>query len=128
MALAFDPSVIMDLLKDKKKFLASIMKAAEKSQAMHTGMTDMTEQLEKMLEKDMSVNPEESFKIVMRTELAMIKCFKAQTETNLLLLTVALTYAQGSSFQSDIANMLIKMGSNGGEVLRQMWKNKMGGK
>ncbi len=126
--MTFDPTVIMDLLKDRQKFLKSIMSAAEKSQAMHTGMNDMVEQLEKLLDKDMSVNPEESFKIILRTELALVKSFRIQTETNLTLLTTALVYAQGSSFQSDITKMLIKMGGNGGEALRQMWKNKMGGK
>lgn len=109
--------ILLNLLKDKATGIQYLLSVLDESARQREGMTKLQASLEH------NTSPENVAKCIQTT---MKVCAK-QADAIQNLAALMLVYMQSSSFDGDIARMLMKMGK-GDEALRQMFKNKMEGK
>lgn len=112
--------LLFDTLKDKSKVISSLIYIIEETSKQKEGLIKLSESL-------IRENPNHSIENVAKCLAVVMKTEAKQAHMIQSLATIATVYAQSSSFDSDIAKMMIKMG-RGDEAVRQMFKNKMEGK
>lgn len=105
---------IFNLLKDKKDVISALLKAIDSNEKMAEGL--------RKLAKSENSKVSESFKVEKLLEVVANQSIQIRQ-----LSLINLIYAQSSSFDADVAKLMVKMG-RGEEALKQMFKNKLDGK
>jgi hypothetical protein len=111
---------LMDILKDKTKILKFLLSTLDETTKERDGLTKLSESLTR---QDPNLKPENMAKCLATTMSVVAK--QSHREMNLAI--IALITVQSSSFDSDVALLLNKLGK-GNEALQQMLKAKLAGK
>lgn len=111
-------SMAKAFLSKKEEVLQALLKDLDKCETIAAGCGRVLEDWDKV--KD---NPENAEKILMTS----LKSTRTLCEINRRLLMVLMVYSMGDQFNSDAANLLIKLG-HGKEAVHLMFKAKLRGK
>lgn len=111
---------LMSILKDKKSLISFLINIAAEAQKEQDGLMRLSDSLTR---EEPNLKPENMAKCV----AAVMKVTAKQAHTIQRLSLIALIQAQSSSFDSDLAQMLNKMGK-GQEALRAMMEAKLKGR
>lgn len=112
--------ILFDLLKDKTQVISSLLSTIEETGKQKEGLPKLRESLTRE-------NPNLSLENIAKCVAVTMQTEAKQAAMLQSLATICLVYAQSSSFDSDIAKLMIKMG-RGDEAVRQVFKNKMEGR
>lgn len=112
---------LMDILKDKTKLIKFLLDTIQESDREKEGMARMSDSLVRIDQ------PNDSPANVAKCLATTMKITAKQSHAIQQLAIIALIGCQSSSFDTDVAHMLNKMGK-GTDALQQMFKNKMAGK
>jgi len=105
---------IFDLLKNKKDIIAALLKAIDSNEKMANGLRKIKVADESQCSENFKV--EKLLEVVANQSIQIMQ-----------LSLLNLIYAQSTSFDADVAKLMVKMG-RGEEALKQMFKNKLDGK
>lgn len=111
-----DSKTFLEMLKNKEQVIRTVLKDLDTCDKNTAAFT----KLEDLYNEGGSVNTEKVLK-------AYAKSMRHMNEVNRRLLMILLIYISGDSYNSDTGKVLIKMG-RGEEALKEMFKQKMGGK
>lgn len=111
---------LMDTLKDKARLIQFLLATIQEAEKEKDGMMAMSESLTRDAP---NFSPANLAKCIATT----MKITSKQSHAIQQLAIIALIGCQSSSFDSDVVQMLNKLG-RGNEALQQMFKNKMNGK
>ena len=111
----FNSQLFMDMMKNSKEVIASVMNDVDQANRIAKGMYRFSQDVEGCSDKELRRKLKVTFE-----KLSVL------AEANVRLGTIALVYAQSDNFTGDNAEALNKLG-RGQEALREMFKAKMGG-
>ena len=112
--------ILLDILKDKSNLITFLLATIQESQKEKEGLLKLTGSLTR---EDPNLKPENIAKCLAVT----MKTTAKQSHTLQQLATICLISCQSSGFDTDVAQMMSKMG-RGNEALKQMFENKLNGK
>jgi len=108
----------MNILKDKKELIKFLLSAIENSQREKEGLLKLSESLTRSDPNLKIENIAKCLSVTMRVSAKQSHIIQS-------LSVIALIQCQSNGFDTDVAQMLNKLG-RGDEALNQMLKNKMG--
>lgn len=112
--------LLLNLLKNKEKLIAFLLETIRESDKHTQGILKFSESLTR---ENQNISPEN----LARCLATVMKIQAKQSATMQSLAMIALIVCQGSSFDTNVAQMLNKLGK-GEEALQQLFKNKQDGK
>lgn len=116
----FDPSVIMEMLKNPEQVIKTLIqdydKCSKNREAMDKTLTKLRDNPSLFTE-----NPNNLVKLLE----GQVVSNRALNDINTRLLLLLIVYSSGDSLTSDTAKVAVKLGQ-GEEALQEMFKRKMG--
>lgn len=108
------------MLKDKKKVISFLLASMGETAKQKEGLPNLLNSLTRE-------NPNHSTENIAKCVSVCLSTEAKQAEMLQALTLICLVQAQSSSFDSDVAQMLVKAG-RGEEALKQMFENKLKGR
>lgn len=112
---------LFNVLQDKKQAIAYILGCIEESNKQSAGLKNLLESISR--EEEPNLSAPNLIKVI-RT-VTKVSSLQADYIKNLSI--ISLVHLSSSSFDTEIAQLLVKMGE-GDKAIKQMFKNKMEGR